>query len=54
MAYGAIATDYYNLNEFNLASQYYRKAYELSGHVSVKEKLEIQAHYYCEGQGDTF
>jgi DNA-binding winged helix-turn-helix (wHTH) protein/Flp pilus assembly protein TadD len=52
MAYGAIATDYYNLNEFNLASQYYRKAYELSGRVSVKEKLEIQAHYYCEGQGD--
>jgi DNA-binding winged helix-turn-helix (wHTH) protein/predicted Zn-dependent protease len=52
MAYGAMATDYYNLNEFNLASQYYRKAYELSDRVSVKEKLEIQAHYYCEGQGD--
>jgi len=52
MAYGAMATDYYNLNEFNLASQYYRKAFELSDRVSVKEKLEIQAHYYCEGQGD--
>jgi len=52
MAYEAIATDYYNLNEFNMASQYYRKAFELSARVSVKEKLEIQAHYYCEGQGD--
>lgn len=52
MAYGAIASDYYNLNEFNQASQYYRKAFELSDSVSVKEKLEIQAHYYCEGLGD--
>jgi DNA-binding winged helix-turn-helix (wHTH) protein/tetratricopeptide (TPR) repeat protein len=52
MAYGAIASDYYNLNEYNLASQYYRKAFELSGRVSAKEKLEIQAHYYCEGQED--
>jgi DNA-binding winged helix-turn-helix (wHTH) protein/tetratricopeptide (TPR) repeat protein len=52
MAYGAMASDYYNLNEYNLASQYYRKAFELSGNVSAKEKLEIQAHYYCEGQED--
>jgi DNA-binding winged helix-turn-helix (wHTH) protein/tetratricopeptide (TPR) repeat protein len=52
MAYGAIASDYYNLNEYNLASQYYRKAFELSGSVSAKEKLEIQAHFYCEGQED--
>jgi eukaryotic-like serine/threonine-protein kinase len=50
MAYGAIATEYYNLNEFNVASQYYRKAFELSDRVSAKEKLIIQAHYYCEGQ----
>jgi len=52
MAYGAMATDYYNLNEFNLASEYYRKAFELKDGVSVKEKLELEAHYYCEGQED--
>jgi DNA-binding winged helix-turn-helix (wHTH) protein/Flp pilus assembly protein TadD len=52
MAYSAIATEYYNLNEFNVASQYYRKAFELSDRVSAKEKLIIQAHYYCEGQKD--
>jgi len=52
LAYSAIATEYYNLNEFNVASQYYRKAFELSDRVSAKEKLIIQAHYYCEGQKD--
>jgi DNA-binding winged helix-turn-helix (wHTH) protein/tetratricopeptide (TPR) repeat protein len=52
MANGAIATEYYNLNEYHLASQYYRKAFELSDRVSAKEKLAIQAHYYCEGQKD--
>jgi DNA-binding winged helix-turn-helix (wHTH) protein/tetratricopeptide (TPR) repeat protein len=52
MAYGAIATDYYNMGEFNLASQYIRKAFELSDRVSAKERLTIQAHYYAEGRKD--
>ena len=52
MAYGAIGSDYYNLNEMNLATQYYKKAFDLSGRVSAKEKLILKAHYYTEGRND--
>jgi len=46
LAYAAVATDYYNMQEFNLASKFYQKAFELSGRVSAKERLILQAHYY--------
>jgi DNA-binding winged helix-turn-helix (wHTH) protein/tetratricopeptide (TPR) repeat protein len=49
MAYGAIGNEYYNLSEPKLAAQYYKKAFDLSGRVSAKEKLILQAHYYSEG-----
>ncbi len=52
MAYAAIATDYYNLNEPKLASPYYQKAFDLSEQVSEKEKLYIRAHYYADAQKD--
>jgi eukaryotic-like serine/threonine-protein kinase len=52
MAYGAMANEYYNLSEPNLAAQFYKKAFDLSGRVSAKEKLILQAHYYSEGQQD--
>jgi eukaryotic-like serine/threonine-protein kinase len=52
MAYGAIGSDYYNLNEMILAAQYYKKAFDLSGRVSAKEKLILKAHYYAEGRND--
>ena len=52
MAWGAMANEYYNLGEFNQASQYYKKAFDLSDHVSAKEKLVLQAHYYAEGRSD--
>ncbi|MGA7343364.1 MAG: tetratricopeptide repeat protein, partial [Terracidiphilus sp.] len=52
MAYGAMANEYYNLSEPNLASQYYKKAFDLSDRVSVKEKLVLEAHYYSEGEQD--
>ena len=52
MAYGQIANDYYNLSEFKLASQNYKKAMGLSGSVNTKERLALQAHYYNEGVGD--
>lgn len=52
MAYGQIATDYYNQAEFDKASLYYTKAFQLSGPISVKEKLLIEAHYYSEGMRD--
>jgi DNA-binding winged helix-turn-helix (wHTH) protein/tetratricopeptide (TPR) repeat protein len=52
MAYGAMANEYYNLSEPNLAAQFYKKAFDLSDRVSAKEKLILQAHYYSEGQQD--
>ncbi|HTW78364.1 MAG TPA: winged helix-turn-helix domain-containing protein [Terracidiphilus sp.] len=52
MAYGAMASEYYNLSEPYLASQFYKKAFDLSGKVSAKEKLILEAHYYSEGQQD--
>ena len=52
MAYGAMANEYYNLSEPNLAAQFYKKAFDLSGRVSAKEKLILEAHYYSEGQQD--
>jgi DNA-binding winged helix-turn-helix (wHTH) protein/tetratricopeptide (TPR) repeat protein len=52
MAYGEIATQHYNLSQFDLASRYYKKAFDLSGHVSERERLIIEAHYYAEGQKD--
>jgi DNA-binding winged helix-turn-helix (wHTH) protein/tetratricopeptide (TPR) repeat protein len=45
MAYDAIANDYFNLNQYSLAGEYYKKAFELSGHVSEREKFGIQGHY---------
>jgi DNA-binding winged helix-turn-helix (wHTH) protein/predicted Zn-dependent protease len=52
MAYAAIATDYYNLNEYKLAAPYYQKAFDLSGQVSEKERLYIRAHYYADSRKD--
>jgi eukaryotic-like serine/threonine-protein kinase len=52
MAYVAIATDYYNLNEPKLAMPYYQKAFDLSDQVSEIEKLYIRAHYYADAQKD--
>ena len=52
MAYAAIATDYYNLNEYKLAAPYYQKAFDLSDHVSQKERLYIRAHYYADSVKD--
>jgi eukaryotic-like serine/threonine-protein kinase len=52
MAYAAIATDYYNLSEYNLAMQYYQKAFDLSDQVGEKEKLYIRAHYYADDLKD--
>jgi DNA-binding winged helix-turn-helix (wHTH) protein/tetratricopeptide (TPR) repeat protein len=52
MAWSSLATQYYNLSEYKTASQFYRKAFDLSGHVSAKENLIIRARYYAEGQQD--
>jgi eukaryotic-like serine/threonine-protein kinase len=52
MAWGAMAADYYNQAEYAKASATYAKAFQLSGSISAKEKLTIEAHYYAEGQRD--
>jgi eukaryotic-like serine/threonine-protein kinase len=52
MAYAAVATDYFNLNESKLALPYYQKAFDLSEQVSEKEKLYIRAHYYADARKD--
>jgi len=52
MAWGAMASDFYNLAEYDKASATYKKAFQLSGPISAKEKLTIEAHYYAEGQRD--
>ena len=52
MAYAAIGSDYYNLSEYKLAAPYYQKAFDLSDHVSEKERLYIRAHYYADTRKD--
>ena len=47
-----MANEYYNLGEYNRASEFYKRAFDLSDHVSAKEKLVLQAHYYAEGRSD--
>jgi DNA-binding winged helix-turn-helix (wHTH) protein/Tfp pilus assembly protein PilF len=46
MGYLALGNDYFLLNELGRASEYFAKAFELRGHVSKREKLEIAATYY--------
>ncbi len=52
MAYGAMASMYYNASEQKLAAQYLQKAFDLRARTSAKESLIIEAHYYSEGLGD--
>ncbi len=52
MAYASIGTNYYNTGSTTLASQYFRKAFELRKNVGPKESLSIEAHYYSDGLGD--
>ena len=52
MAYGEIATQYYNLGEYDKATVYYARAFQLREHVNAREKLLLEAHYYGEGQND--
>jgi eukaryotic-like serine/threonine-protein kinase len=46
MAYVALGTDYWNLNEQSLASENMRKAFKLRERVSEYEKLAIETEYH--------
>jgi DNA-binding winged helix-turn-helix (wHTH) protein/tetratricopeptide (TPR) repeat protein len=52
MAHAAIATGYYSLGETEMARPEYQKAFDLSAHVSEKERLYIRAHYFSDDKRD--
>ena len=52
MGYFAVGYDYFILGEVAQASQYFKKAFELSADVSEREKLTIAAAYYQSVTGE--
>ncbi len=52
MAYAALGTSYSNLSEGVEAEKNTRKAYELRGQVSERERLSIESYYYEFAVGD--
>ncbi len=52
LGYLAVGNDYKNLGEPGRASDYYTKAFQLQGHASEREKLEITADYYSNVTGE--
>jgi serine/threonine protein kinase len=52
MAYVGLGYTYSNLGEPGLAAQNFKKAYDLRGRVTEREKLDIEAAYYWNVVGD--
>jgi DNA-binding winged helix-turn-helix (wHTH) protein/tetratricopeptide (TPR) repeat protein len=52
IAYRALSSVYYVLNEKGRAAENIRKAYELREKVSERERFLIEAHYYNVGTGE--
>jgi tetratricopeptide (TPR) repeat protein len=52
MAWARLGVVYINSGAGGKAQQYFRKAYELSGNVSERERLYITGHYYQNVTGD--
>jgi serine/threonine protein kinase/tetratricopeptide (TPR) repeat protein len=52
MAWARLGVVYINSGAVSRSQQYFRKAYELSGNVSEREKLYIAGHYYQNVTGD--
>ena len=52
MAYRYMASAYTNLNEVGRAAENARKAFELRGKVSERERLFIEGHYYLSVTGE--
>jgi eukaryotic-like serine/threonine-protein kinase len=52
LAYGGLFAAYGNLGESNLAQENAKKAYELRGEISERERLGIEAIYYWGVTGD--
>lgn len=52
MAYARLGTMYWNLSDTVQGSEYVRKAYELRGRASEREKFYIVSHYHIMVTGD--
>jgi eukaryotic-like serine/threonine-protein kinase len=52
LAYASLGVAYRNLSEFGLANENFQKAFDLSGHVSEREKYTIASLYYSWATGD--
>jgi tetratricopeptide (TPR) repeat protein len=52
MAYKDLGTENYNASQYALASEDFRKAFELSDHLSTIEQLNIRACHYGPGQNN--
>jgi eukaryotic-like serine/threonine-protein kinase len=52
LGYTAVSKDYRSFGEIGRASEYATKAFELRGHASEREKLEITADYYQDLTGE--
>jgi hypothetical protein len=52
LAYAQLGNVYANLNQATRGAEAIRRAYELRGRVSEKEKLYIDSSYYCRGTGE--
>ena len=51
-AYASLGTAYGNLNQISVATENYKKAYELRDRVSERERYYIEAQYYLVVTGD--
>jgi tetratricopeptide (TPR) repeat protein len=52
LAYSRLGTIYGNLGETDIASEYKKKAFELRGRVSERERFYISSHYYFTATGE--
>jgi DNA-binding winged helix-turn-helix (wHTH) protein/Tfp pilus assembly protein PilF len=52
LAYEAMAGNYYELQEGRLASENYKKAFDLRDRVGESDRLGFEARYYAYGLGD--
>jgi len=52
LAYTGLGFDYASIEEPTLAAENFKKAYDLRGHVSEREKLDIESAYYWIAVGD--
>jgi eukaryotic-like serine/threonine-protein kinase len=52
LAYDALGTNYYNLNQPSLATDYLKKAFDLRDRVTEREKFHITALYYAFAKGE--